>query len=298
MRMDMATRTITGTKATTMNDYVAYYLAGSGSAVLVSVLCVALASGVLSPIVVANRMAFFSDAVAHSSLAGVALGMLMSAWIPGLTTLPVLTMAGFGVCVALVIATLRQKSPLALDTLLGVAMAGSLALGLVLYHRVRGYTDLHGFLLGQVSLLGWADAALMAINAAISLALVALFSNKLTLIAVSRNLAQARGVSVARHEYLLIVMLGLVVSISVKAVGILMVNALLVVPAATARHLVRSFAGLFWASMAVSMIAGVAGLLLGDLMNLPTAPAIVSTSVILFAAAWVVGTLRGHGGQA
>lgn len=270
-----------------MTEFFAYYFSGSGAAVLASVVFVSIASGVLSPIVVANRMAFFSDAVAHSSLAGVALGMLLG------FGHPVLTMAAFGVCVSLVIASLRQKSPLALDTLLGVAMAGSLAIGLVLYHYVRGYTDLHAFLLGQVSLLGWADAAVVGANALIALCLVALFANKLTLVAVSRNLAQARGVAVARYEYLLIVMLGLVVSLSVKAVGILMVNALLVVPAATARHVARSFAGLFWVSIAVSMIAGVTGLLVGDVMNLPTAPAIVSASVILFALAWGVRRITG-----
>ncbi|MBE7491594.1 MAG: metal ABC transporter permease [Planctomycetes bacterium] len=270
-----------------MTEFAAYYLGGSGTAVLAGVLLVSLASGVLSPIVVANRMAFFSDAVAHSSLAGVVLGMLL-----GLGH-PVLSMAAFGVMVSLVIASLRQRSPLALDTLLGVAMAGSLAVGLVLYHYVRGYSDLHSYLLGQVSLLGWADAAILGANAAIAVVLVALFANRLTLVAVSRNLAQARGVAVARYEYLLIVMLGLVVSLSVRAVGILMVNALLVVPAATARHVARSFAGLFWASIGVSLAAGVTGLLVGDVLNLPTAPAIVSAGVLLFALAWGLGRLRG-----
>jgi ABC-type Mn2+/Zn2+ transport system permease subunit len=139
-----------------MSEFFAYYLGGSGTAVLACVFFVSLASGVVSPIVVANRMAFFSDAVAHSSLAGVALGMLLG------VGHPVLSMVAFGVCVSLLIATLRQKSPLALDTVLGVAMAGSLAIGLVLYHYVRGYADLHSFLLGQVSLLGWEDSGFLA----------------------------------------------------------------------------------------------------------------------------------------
>ena len=259
-----------------------FYLSGAGAAVLVCVVLVALASGLLSPIVVANRMAFFSDAVAHSSLAGIALGMLLG------TGHPVLGMAAFGVCVALLIATLRQRSPLALDSVLGVAMAGSLAVGLLLYHRVRGYADLHVYLYGQVSLLGWEDAGFLALNAALALMIVLFFANKLTLIAVARNLAQARGVPVAKYEYLLIVLLGLVVSLSVRAMGILMVNALLVVPAATARHVARSFAGLFWVSVAVALVSGLAGLFAGDALELPPAPAIVSVSVILFALAWAI----------
>lgn len=269
-----------------MSEFFAYYLGGSGTAVLACVFFVSVASGVVSPIVVTNRMAFFSDAVAHSSLAGVALGMLLG------VGHPVLSMVAFGVCVSLLIATLRQRSPLALDTVLGVAMAGSLAIGLVLYHYVRGYTDLHSFLLGQVSLLGWEDSGFLALNALIALGIVGLFANRLTLVAVSRGLAQARGVNVARYEYLLIVLLGLVVSLSVRAVGILMVNALLVVPAATARHVARSFAGLFWYSIAASLFAGIAGLMFGDVLNVPTAPAIVSASVILFAVAWATGRFR------
>ncbi|MBX3474544.1 MAG: metal ABC transporter permease [Planctomycetes bacterium] len=272
-----------------MMERLAFYVGDSGGAVLASMLFVSLASGVLSPIVVANRMAFFSDAVAHASLTGVVLGMMLS------FGHPIVTMAAFGVCVSLLIATLRQKSPLALDALLGVAMAGSLAIGLLLYQwQVRGYRDLHSYLLGNPALLGWNDAWVLAFNAVVALAMVGLFANKLSLIAVSRNLAQARGVAVAKYEYLLIVMLGLVVSLSVKAVGILMVNALLVVPAATARHVARSFAGLFWVSIGVSMFAGLTGLVAGDILNLPTAPAIVSTSVVLFALAWGVRRVAGH----
>src|SRR5690606_28248021 len=127
--------------------------------ILLSVVCVCLSSGVLSPIVVSSRMAFFSDAVAHSTLAGVALGMLL-----GMDS-PVTMMIGFAVVVALLIATLRQYTSLALDTVLGVAMAGSLAVGVLLYQKVRGYSDLHSYLFGSVSLLGTEDLLFLAGNA-------------------------------------------------------------------------------------------------------------------------------------
>src|SRR5689334_7627288 len=100
--------------------------------ILLSVVCVCLSSGVLSPIVVSSRMAFFSDAVAHSTLAGVAIGLLI-----GIGS-PVPSMIGFAIVVALLVATLRQYTTLALDTVLGVAMAGSLAVGVLLYQYKRG----------------------------------------------------------------------------------------------------------------------------------------------------------------
>src|SRR5690606_9554247 len=121
-------------------------------------------------------------------ISGVALGMLIGVGSPATT------MIGFAVVVALLIATLRQYTTLSLDTVLGVAMAGSLAVGVLLYHRVRGYSDLHSYLFGSVSLLGMEDLAFLAANAALAILLVGLFANRFLLLAVSRPLAQARGI--------------------------------------------------------------------------------------------------------
>jgi zinc transport system permease protein len=256
--------------------------------ILLCVVCVCLASGVLSPIVVSSRMAFFSDAVAHSTLAGVALGLLL-----GMDN-PVTMMVGFAVIIALLIATLRQYTSLSLDTVLGVAMAGSLAVGVLLYQKVRGYSDLHSYLFGSVSLLTVDDLLVLAANAVIALAMVGLFANRFLLLAVSRPLAQARGINVARYEYLLIVVLGLVVAVGVRAVGLLLVNALLIVPAATSRNLARSVAGMFWGSVACSLLAGLTGLFLADWLELAPAPGIVAASVILFLGSQLLRPLFGH----
>lgn len=253
-----------------------YFTSGWQAMILAGVVCVTLASGVLSPIVVSSRMAFFSDAVAHSTLAGVALGMLL-----GLGS-PVPTMIGFAIIVALLIASLRQFTTLALDTVLGVAMAGSLAIGYLMYFHQKGYADLHSYLFGQIALLSGTDLILLAANAALSLLMVALFGNRFLLMAVSRPLAQARGLHVARYEYLLIVVLGLAVSVGVRAVGLLLVNALLIVPAATSRCVARSVAGMFWGSVVVSVSGGLTGLFLADWLGLPTGPMIVAVLVAAF----------------
>ncbi|MBK8208099.1 MAG: metal ABC transporter permease [Planctomycetes bacterium] len=256
--------------------------------ILLCVVFACLSSGVLSPIVVSSRMAFFSDAVAHSTLAGVALGMLLG------VGSPVTTMIAFAVIVALLIATLRQYTTLALDTLLGVAMAGSLAFGVLIYEKVRGYSDLHSYLFGSVSLLGTEDLVFLAANAVLALLMVGLFANKFLLVAVSRPLAQARGLPVARYEYLLIVVLGLVVAVGVRAVGLLLVNALLIVPAATSRNLSRSVAGMFWGSVAVALTAGLAGLFLSDWLDFAASPGIVAAAVILFLVSQLLRPLLGH----
>lgn len=272
-----------------MIDIVAnYFTSGWQTIILLCVVCACLASGVLSPIVVSSRMAFFSDAVAHSTLAGVALGMLIGVGSPATT------MIGFAVVVALLIATLRQYTTLSLDTVLGVAMAGSLAVGVLLYHRVRGYSDLHSYLFGSVSLLGMEDLAFLAANAALAILLVGLFANRFLLLAVSRPLAQARGISVARYEYLLIIVLALVVAVGVRAVGLLLVNALLIVPAATSRNIARSVGGMFWGSVAVALAAGLIGLFGAEYFGLPEGPGIVAAAVLLFVVSLALRPILGQ----
>lgn len=268
--------------------FIGYFTDGWQATILACVVLACLSSGVLSPIVVSSRMAFFSDAVAHSTLAGVALGMLLGFGSP--TTM----MIGFAVVVALLIATLRQYTTLSLDSLLGVAMAGSLAVGVLLYHQVRGYSDLHGYLFGAVGLLGTQDLIILAANAVLALAMVGLFANRFLLLAVSRPLAQARGVPVARFEYLLIVVLGLVVAVGVRAVGLLMVNALLIVPAATSRNITRTVAGMFWGSVGVALAAGLIGLFGAGMLKLAEGPAIVVVAVLLFIASQLLRPLLGH----
>lgn len=256
--------------------------------ILLGVVCVLITSGVLSPLVVSNRMSFFSDAVAHSTLAGVALGLIMG-------VNPLLTMIGTGVIVALLIAALRQRSPLALDTLLGVAMAGALALGVILFQlKVRSYADMHNYLFGYVAFMSRDDVIILASVGAGAIAVVAPLWNKLTLLSVSRSLAQSRGVAVTRLDLLLIVVLALVVCVAVRVIGLLLVNALLVVPAATSRNLARSYRAMVWGSIAVSLVAGLSGLFLGDVLDVPQAPAIVVALVAFFAISQVLGYRRGR----
>ncbi|MDC1141681.1 metal ABC transporter permease [Planctomycetota bacterium] len=246
-------------------------------AILLAVVCVSLSAGLLSPFVVANRMAFFSDAVAHSTLAGVALGMLLGVGDP------TFMMIGFALLVGLAIGMVRQRSSTSMDSLLGVAMAGALALGVIMYQKAKQATDLHGYLFGSVALLTWQDTAMLAVVAFVVLAIVIIAGNKLALIAVSRNLALSRGVRVGLYEYVLILVLALVVAVSVRAIGLLMINALLVIPAATSRNLARSFRGLIWGSILVSVVSGLFGLVVAGWLNWPEGPSIVVVAVVLFA---------------
>lgn len=256
-----------------------YFTVGWQQIVLLNVLCVAVASGALSPLIVSNRMGFFSDAIAHSTLAGVALGLLL-----GIN--PVATMIGAGVVVALLIAAMRQRSGLSVDALLGVALAGSLAVGVILYHFASGFADMHAYLFGRLTFLDATDLWALGGAALLSLIVVALYSNPFALLAVSRPLARSRGVKAARYDFVLIVLLGLVVSVCVRAVGLLLVNALMVIPAATSRNFARSYRGMCQGALWVSLLASLGGLFAGGALSIPEGPAMVVVGVALFVASY------------
>lgn len=252
-----------------------YFTVGWQQIVLLNVLCVAVASGALSPLIVSNRMGFFSDAIAHSTLAGVALGLLL-----GIN--PVTSMIGAGIVVALLIAAMRQRSGLSVDALLGVALAGSLAVGVILYHYASGFADMHAYLFGRLTFLDGGDLIAVGGAGLLSLIVVGLYSNQFALLAVSRPLARSRGVKAARYDFVLIVLLGLVVSVCVRAVGLLLVNALMIIPAATSKNFARSYRGMCWGAMIVSVLASVGGLFLGGAFSIPEGPAMVVLGVALF----------------
>lgn len=264
-----------------------YFTVGWQQIVLLNVLCVAVASGALSPLIVSNRMGFFSDAIAHSTLAGVALGLLL-----GIN--PVTSMIGAGIVVALLIAAMRQRSGLSVDALLGVALAGSLAVGVILYHYASGFADMHAYLFGRLTFLDGGDLIAVGGAGLLSLIVVGLYSNQFALLAVSRPLARSRGVKAARYDFVLIVLLGLVVSVCVRAVGLLLVNALMIIPAATSKNFARSYCGMCWGAMIVSVLASVGGLFLGGAFSIPEGPAMVVLGVALFMVSYF-WRMAGHG---
>lgn len=253
-----------------------WFTVGWQAIVMGCMVCLGAACGLLSPYVVANRMAFFSDAVAHSTLAGVALGMMVGVD-------PVTAMLVCGVVVSLGIAGIKQFTRGGIDSLLGVVMAGMLALGVILYHYNQGFQDLHSVLFGgRVTFLTLQELAVLGGTLALVLGLVFVFGNRWALLAVSRPLAQARGTPVRMLETVLLVLLGFVVGVGVSAVGLLLINAMLIVPAATAKNLVRTWRGLFVASVVCSVLSCVVGLVIGKWADLPPAPAIVVVGVALF----------------
>jgi zinc transport system permease protein len=225
-------------------------------AVLALVL-VALACGTLGSLVIGNRMAFFSDAMAHTAMAGVTLSLLVLVlWFnirstaeadPYLWVLP-LAMAAVGITVGLFIAILQEKTALTTDTVIGVFFALSLGFAGLLMPGLRGRItlDLEGILFGQLILIDDVRLLILLGMAFLTCGIVAWKYNSFVLGSFNPSLANSRGLSVRFNNYLFVVLLAMVVNLSIYAVGVLLINALLVVPAAAAANVSRNLRRMFW----------------------------------------------------
>lgn len=240
-------------------------------------LALAVVGGVLGVFVVLRGMAFFSDAIAHASLLGIAVALLAS--VSPLTGALILA-----VLAAVLIATLRGRTVLSLDTLIGVFFSAAVALGVIVIGFIQGFrADLLAYLFGDVLALRAADVILAWTLSALVLVVFAFSWRDVVLSTLHRDLAAVEGVRVLRTELLFLVLVALVVAAAMRIVGVILVTALLVVPAATAQNLARTFRGMMIWSVVLSLLSFVIGILLSFGFNLPSGPTIVVTSAVLFA---------------
>ncbi|OWK47249.1 metal ABC transporter permease [Fimbriiglobus ruber] len=282
---------------------------------LIAVVLVGLTCGMVGSLVVGNRMAFFSDAMAHTAFAGVALALLSVVLLTGVRTtleadrymwtVPLAT-ASIGMLVGVSIAFVRERTGLTNDTVIGVFFALSMGVGAMLLPEIRTQIriDPDQFLFGAVTLATGADLFILFALAAVTIAVVVWRYNALTFASFNPSLARSRGVNLRGNSYLFIVLLALVVNLSIKAVGVLLINALLVVPAAAAANLGRNLRQVFWLTLVGSIGAGVLGQQISHHIRVPIgasrplefAPGgtIVVVAVSWFFLTMAIASLRGR----
>lgn len=256
--------------------------AGFVQRALLTVILIAPICGMVGVYVVNFRMAFFSDAISHSAFAGVALGFLAvsagMAWID-----PRLTLVALAVVVGLLITAAKRRTDLGTDTIIGVAFAGVMALGIaIIRFDPRFQRDFAAFLYGDVLTVDQADLRIALALTLVVSSFMTFAYNRLLLIGLNLDLARTRGVATRAYDYLFAVLVVLVVTATIRISGLLLVTALLVVPAATARNLARSAGQVFWYSAAAGLLAGIGGLAASIGYNIAASAAIILFGVVLF----------------
>jgi zinc transport system permease protein len=237
---------------------------------------VALTAAPLGAFVVWQRLAYFGDTLAHASLLGVAFGLLLTVNIQ-LTII----VSCLGVAVLLVL--LQGQRYLPSDTLLGIISHSSLALGLVFVSIFdTGRLDLTLYLLGDILSTSQDDVVMIFIVFVIVSLLTWKFWRQLLAITVNEEIAQVEGVSVKQIRLLLLFMLALVIAVAIKVVGVLLITALLIIPAATARYLSTSPAQMVFIGAILGCVSVFGGLASSFIWDTPAGPSIVVSASMLF----------------
>ncbi len=228
--------------------------------------------------VVNFRMAFFSDAIGHSAFAGVAFGLLFAVS-PGITMPLLALIVGIGIM------AVKQRSGLSTDTIIGVFFSAVVAAGLAGGSRYpQAARDMQMFLYGDILTISDTDIAVMVLLLIVFLLFQAFSFNKLICIGLNLQLAKAHRIRTAFYQYLFAALLSLVVILSVKAVGVLLVTAMLITPAAAARNLASSYGKMVWIAILISLFSAIAGLLLSaqEWMRTAAGATIVLCSCVFF----------------
>ncbi|CAM4036501.1 metal ABC transporter permease [Pseudomonas wadenswilerensis] len=224
--------------------------------------------GGLGTLVVVKRFAFFSEAVGHAALTGVAIGILLGEPYTG----PYGSLFGYCLLFGILLNFLRNRTGLSPDTLIGVFLSVSLALGASLLLMLAGKINVHileNVLFGSVLTVSGQDLLVLGIVGSLVLALALPLYNRIMLASFNPQLAAVRGVAVKRLDYLFVVLVTLVTVAAVKVIGAILVGALLVIPAAAARLISQSLKGFFWASVLIATLSTLVGILLPIVFDLP-----------------------------
>ena len=239
----------------------------------IAVILVTPLFGLLSTMVVSNRMAFFSDSLGHGAFTGIAIGALIGVG-------EIFGLLGFSIGFALLITLIKNKSHAGADTIIGVFSSTAIALGLMLMSAGGQFNKFSRFLIGDLLSITQEDLiGLMIIFLVVLMSWAVLF-NRLLIISVNQTLARSRGIKTQAIESIFAVMLAVVVALSIQWVGILIINALLVLPAAAARNVTNSVKSYHVLSVLIALSSGLTGLIASYELN-----SAAGATIVVFAAA-------------
>ena len=241
-----------------------------------AVLLIAPLMGILGTMAVNNKMAFFSDALGHSAFTGIALGVLL-----GIEN-HFISLVAFGVFIALVITRVKNKGSASSDTVISVFSSASIALGLLVLSYGGSFSRYNSYLVGDILSITPTEILLLTITLVVVAVIWVFIYNKLLVISVNKELAASRGIKTSLYENVFVIVVAVVVMLSIKWVGILLINSLLILPAASARNLSRNSRQYLVGSVGLSLVSAISGLLVSFYVDTSAGATIVAVSTVIF----------------
>lgn len=249
---------------------------------LLAILLVTPVFGILGTMIINNKMAFFSDALGHSALTGIAVGVIF-----GMGN-PLWAMIVFSILLSLAILIVKNANTTSTDTIIGVFASTAVALGIVILSRSGGFTKYSAYLIGDLLSISPENIFMLAIILAGVLVLWLFIFNKLLLVSINKALAKSRKINVKLVEYAFTLVIAVIVTISIQWVGLLIINSLLILPAAAARNIAANTRQYHFFSVLIAVISGISGLILSYFWGTATGATIVLISAVFFLVTFIL----------
>ena len=232
--------------------------------------------GLLSTMVVSNKMSFFADSLGHGAFTGIAVGILLGGIDPmwGATL--------FSICFAIAITIIKNKGTSSTDTIIGVFSSTSIALGLVLMSFSSSLSKFSSYLVGDLLSISHNQIILLIFVFIAIIVLWSLIFNKLLVTSLNTSLANSRGMNTLLIEIIFTCTIAVIVTITIRWVGLLIINSLLVLPAAASRNISRNIRQYHLFSILIAIFSGIVGLIISYYLNTVTGATIVLVASVIF----------------
>ena len=255
---------------------------------LLAVLLMAPLFGLLSTMIVTGRMSFFSDALGHSAFTGIAIGCICG------ISAPIWMAVGFSVAFALLFSWVRSRSNQAADTLIGVFSSTAVALGIFIATLGGGsFTKYNKYLIGDILSVTGTEIGMLALVLIGVVAFWVLYSNRMALTAIHPELASSRGISVKLSQTIFTVAIAVVVTLAISSVGLMILNSLLVLPAAAARNVSKNLRQYHTFAVLFALVSCLSGLTVSYYWGCSAGAAISLALALIFAVTFSLRKVRG-----
>lgn len=243
---------------------------------LIAIVLITPVFAILGTMIVNNKMAFFSDALGHSALTGIAIGTIL-----GITNINI-GMILFAILFAILLNYVKNKTSYGADTIISVFSSIAIALGLAILAQSGNFNKYSSYLVGDILSITDIEILYVFIAAIVVYVFWYFTFNKLNVISINSTLAKSKGIEVKKIDNIFVVLIAIMVMISIRWIGILLINSLLILPAASSRNIAKNMRSYHLFAVLISLFSGIAGLIISYYFNIPTGPMIVLISGIIY----------------
>ena len=231
---------------------------------------------IIGTMIVNKKMAFFSDALGHSALTGIAIGMLL-----GMTNINI-SMIIFAIIFAILLNFIKNKTTYGADTIISVFSSIAIALGLAILAQSGNFNKYSNYLVGDILSISETEIIYLFIAFILTFVFWYYLFNKINAVSLNTTLAKSKGINVKLMENIFAVLIAIMVMISIRWVGILLINSLIILPAASSRNISLNMRSYHLIAILIALFSGICGLVISYYTNIPTGPMIVIISGIIY----------------